>query len=225
MNRSRAAATLASLAVMVVAAAALRAIEPLEQPNIEVDPDRGLVVTDLPDILSKPEVEPHLTKGLTTTFLFRVDLLGVAKGKQAGGARIEIRYELWDEVFKVQVLEIDGEMRQSEFSSQETLMEWWRGTKLIVVPLDSPPAAEAAQARVTLDVVPFSQLEQIDTQEWFSRSVSSAELARSEGLSTSVSGNEKRASGVFGVLIATSIRRKPLITFRWNLEIPLESLP
>lgn len=209
----------------LVGTLALAAANSPELPSLVLDSERGLVLTELPSVLNHADVKPHLTKGLTTTFIFRVDLLGGGGAGDSGGARIEIRYELWDEVFQVRALEIDGRIEQVELDSHRALAEWWSGTRLTVVPASSEAIDNATRARVTLDVVPFSQAEQADTQEWFSQSISSAELSRTEGTSTSVSGAEKRGSGVFSVLIATSIRSRPLTSFNWTVQLPAVRSP
>ena len=204
---------------------ALAASDSPQAPSVARRPERGLVLSELPPLLSHSEVEPHLTTGLTTTFIFRVDLVGRSDAKEAGGARIEIRYELWDEVFQVRSLEIDGRAEEVELDSLQTLAKWWSSARLTVVPAGSEGLDRSTRARVTLEVVPFSQAEQADTQEWFEQSVSSAELSRTEGVSTSVSGAEKRGSGVFRVLIATSIRSRPLTSFTWVVDLPTDRTP
>lgn len=196
-----------------------------DEPVIERDVEPWLVLTGLPPVLSAEEVAPHLTKGLTTTFVFVVDLLGVARGKQAGGARVEIRYELWDEVFHTTTIDISGQIVREVVASRVDLLAWWESRRLKVVGLESVESPTGSQARVRLDVVPFSRSEERDTQDWFAESVSAAELARNEGVSASVDGNDRARGGVFSVLIATSIRRRPLTSYRWTIELPRERSP
>ena len=194
-------------------------------PRMVIVEEGGLALTDLPEILGHDEVNPLLKKGLTTTFLFRVDLLGRPTSKDAGGARIEIRYELWDEVYLVRLLEIDGDVHILKIANDQELESWWRLVHFDVISKEKFAESDNSRARVRLDVVPFSQAEQTDTQEWFAQSVSSAELARSEGVSTPISGSEKSGSGVFSVLIATSIRSRPLTSFTWVLDTPSTESP
>jgi len=196
-----------------------------EGPILERETESWFVLTGLPPVLSAGEVEPHLTKGLTTTFVFVVDLLGVSQGKQAGGARVEIRYELWDEVFHATTTDIGGKVTREVIDSIENLVTWWEGQRLRVVDLDVLSSGVGSQARVRLDVVPFSRTEQRETQEWFARSVSAAELARNEGASASVDGSSGGQDGVFSVLIATSIQRRPLTSYRWTIDLPRERSP
>lgn len=210
-----------SLLVLFVTSSALWA----DGPMLERETESWLVLSELPPVLSAGEVEPHLTKGLTTTFVFVVDLLGVSQGKQAGGARVEIRYELWDEVFHATTTDISGQVTREVIDSTEDLVIWWAGKRLRVVNLDILASGVGAQARVRLEVVPFSSTEQRETREWFAESVSAAELARNEGASASVEGSSGGKDGVFSILIATSIRRRPLTSYRWTVELPRERSP
>lgn len=195
-----------------------------QAPSIEIDEAGRWVLTRLPPVLDREEVAPQLTRGLTTTFVFVVDLVGVRDDDQAGGARIEIRYELWDELFDVVAMGVDGRPMRAEIASMEELREWWGEVRIAVVDRAPTTVEERVRARVRLDIVPFSQSEQVDTQRWFAKSVSSAELARSEGLSTAVDGSEDQTGGVLSVLIATSIRRRPMTSLRWTVT-PSSSPP
>jgi len=111
------------LLVLLLASAA-GAVEPprletagLETPRLEAGSGSRLVLTGLPPILADEEVKEHLTTGLTTTLQFRV-----GGNKLAGGARVEIRYDLWDEVFLVKAGGIDGRAESYRASSLDELM-------------------------------------------------------------------------------------------------------
>ena len=98
--------------------------------RLELDPARGVVLSGLPPILVEEEVRRHLTTGLTTTFLFRLE----PQAQLApAGARIEVRYELWDEVFHVTALTADGRLEQMVMSSLDELDSWWRKVGLLVL--------------------------------------------------------------------------------------------
>ena len=85
-------------------------------------------------------------------------------GRARGGARIDIRYELWDEVWLVTRADTSGRTQRARFASFEQLEAWWRDLRLEVL----PPAASPGPAEVRLRVIPFSQSEQLDAQRWFS---------------------------------------------------------
>ncbi len=190
-----------------------------EVPRLELHGDRHIVLSGLPSLLSDETVEPQLRTGLTSTFVFRVSAPGARGGKSRGGARLEIRYDLWDEVFHVTKLEITGEVARQRLDSAEALVEWWDGLRLIVLDAQTVRAT-ANQARVELDLLPFSRSEELDTQRWYSESVGRAEHnPDGEGV-RSPSGDSNSMEQVFGLLIATSIRRRPLVSHVWMLELP-----
>jgi len=204
-----------SLLVLITAAAAAAA-----QPSLELE-DGELVLSSLPPVLADAEVTRQLTTGLTATLAFRVEANGVV-----GGARIEIRYELWDEVFHVTTVEIDGRPTSATLTSREALDEWWSGLQLAVLEAaDSAPGAAPNTARVILEVVPFSHSEQLDTRRWFEESVQRAEQDKNEGISRSAEGGDESLGRVFSVLIATSIRRRAVTSYRWDVDWPGRSSP
>ena len=204
-----------SLLVLITAAAAAAA-----QPSLELE-DGELVLSSLPPVLADAEVTRQLTTGLTATLAFRVEANGVV-----GGARIEIRYELWDEVFHVTTVEIDGRPTRATLTSREALDGWWSGLQLAVLEAaDSAPGAAPNTARVILEVVPFSHSEQLDTRRWFEESVQRAEQDKNEGISRSAEGGDESLGRVFSVLIATSIRRRAVTSYRWDVDWPERSSP
>jgi hypothetical protein len=182
-------------------------------------------VGSLPPILSDDEVARQLTTGLTATLAFRAETSAATSGKMVGGARVEIRYELWDEIFHVATLEIDGPPRRQKIPSWEELELWWSKLDLAVLNISNMSPDRSRQIRLTLDVLPFSHSEQLDTQKWFEESVQRAEQGKNEGISQSAEGGEESLGRVFSVLIATSIRRQALTSFHWTLPWPQRIVP
>lgn len=133
-------------------------------PTYEIGRDGVLVVGALPAVLSRPEVKPHLTTGLTTSFLLTVTASGTQGRKVKGAARIDLRWEPWDEVFFVRAVGADRRVRRETLPSLDRLVGWWRAVELPVA-IDLP--ADRWQVKVELSVVPFSQSEQLDAQRWF----------------------------------------------------------
>lgn len=209
--------------LILLLAAPLRA----EDPGLELDPDGRLVLHSLPAVLAEELVRPHLTRGLTATFLFRVDPQGLRIRRQGSGARVEIRYELWDEVFHVAAGTADGAVDRRELDSFGELELWWRDLRLVVAGatyldgLDPPPRR---QARVELDLVPFSQAEQIDAQRWFSDSLDEAAKSGAEEVAESAEQPAGTLDRTFHLLMATSIRRPALVSYRWTVPIEVGSL-
>lgn len=186
-------------------------LEAVAAPALERGAANGVVLTRLPPVLRQEEVRRHLGTGLTTTVAFEVRTLGGTRTR--GGARIDIRYELWDEVWLVTRADTSGRTQRTRFASFEQLEAWWRDLRLEVLPARSP----AGPAELRLRVIPFSQSEQLDAQRWFSRSLS----GESTGSAGAVSGVvAEPTSDLFNLLLATSIGRPALLEFEWRLSVP-----
>jgi hypothetical protein len=200
--------------------AAPAVLEAAGGPFWSVGREGTLVVSGLPDVLSRPEVRPHLTTGLTTTFLVRVTASDETGSKVRGAGQVNVRWELWDEVFLTQALGAAG-VRSDSLPSFERLVAWWRG-------LEIPVAAGLApggrwQVKVEVSVVPFSRSEQRDAQRWFSDTLGQegrsaprpqnpdAPDAPSPEIETGPS-----SSGLLDLLIVTSIKRPNLATYVWT---------
>ena len=185
-------------------------------PVLSRDKANRMVLSGLPPILESPEIAPELRSGLTTTFLFRASAPGKEGGKAEGAARVEIRYELWDEVYLVTLLDGRGEAQRVSLDSLQALTRWWSELRLVV--LDGESVRRSSRpARIALEVLPFSRSEELDTQRWYSESVS-----RAEG---GIEGSNVQAGGgsverVFTPLVATSIQRRPVTSYDWVIPLP-----
>jgi hypothetical protein len=198
----------AFLAAGVVAAA--------EGPLFTVSREGVLVVSGLPDILSRPEVRPHLSTGLTTTFALRVTATDETGARTRGGGRIDVRWEPWDEVFLTAALGADGHARREPVPSLARLVAWWHGLE-IPAALGLAPGGRW-QVRVELSVIPFSASEQRDTQRWFSDSLDQAPPPPGANPQEQAAAPRQAPAngGVLDLLIATSIKRHSLISFNWT---------
>ena len=175
----------------------------------------AVALTKLPPLLRNGDVRRHLETGLTTTLAFEVRLTG--SGKARGGARIDIRYELWDEVWLVTRADTLGRTQRARFPSFEQLDSWWRDLRLEVL----PARTSAGPAEVRLRVIPFSQSEQLDAQRWFSRSLALPPGQTSSDSAGAVSGILEEPSGdLFNLLLATSIGRPALLEYEWKVAVP-----
>jgi hypothetical protein len=185
---------------------AIAAIQP-PPPAVEVAKE-GLVLSRLPPILAEEEVKKQLGTGLTTSFLFVVK----------GGARVDVRYELWDEVYIVTRIDATGRVLRTNLPSFEKLAEWWRDARLVA--LRAQAAATVRSAEVRLSVIPFSQAEQLDAQRWFSQALSAEKSGSAGAVSDAVQDQPESFSQVLNLLMATSIGRAPLLELQWDLAIP-----
>lgn len=193
------------------------AVQGAEGPFWTVGRDGTLVVSGLPDILSRPEVKPHLMTGLTTSFAVRVTASDEI-GSKKGAGRVDVRWELWDEVFLTTAMGSTGRVRTESLPSFERLVAWWRGLEIPAATGLSPVARW--QVKVELSVIPFSRSEQRDTQRWFSDTL--GEGVR-EGAAPGQPGQGAQSleggpalNGLLDLLIVTSIKRPNLATYVWT---------
>lgn len=220
MPRRAPVAALAAVALLVGAAEPLSAqASAADPPALAVDERGYLVLARLPPILADQAVARQLESGLTTSFVVTVEL-GRPRGDAGrGGARVDVRYELWDEVFEATAIDLAGGVERCAPTSAAELAAWWAGLELPIFDLGGAGAA-AGPVTVTLEVVPFSYSEAADTQRWVADSVSRAQAGGGEGASTSPNDAEDSLTRVLGVLMATSIRRRAVTTRRWELPLP-----
>ena len=171
-----------------------------ERPTFVIQP-RGVVAAVLPvSILSDIDVKKRLSSGLTTTFLV------TARNRTTAGvtgARLEVRYDLWDEVWLVRKIEFDRKSEQQRIASRDALEKWWRTPVRIFA-----SNAERVPLQIDLDVLPFSAAEREDARQW---------MSKSGGVGTAGSGG-----GIVDALIGTTLAAKPIISYRWNLELSLK---
>jgi hypothetical protein len=191
-------------------------LEAAQAPVLEVTRE-GFVLTRLPPVLAEPEVRKQLGTGLTTSFVFQATTKG-GGAKTRGAARVDVRYELWDEVYLVSRIDASGRAQRTTFPSFERLSEWWRDSRLVVL---RPPASTAARnVEVRLRVIPFSQAEQLDAQRWFSQALSAERSGTASDLAEAVENQPESFSQVLNLLMATSIGRPALLEYEWKLAIP-----
>ena len=203
----RRAALAAAAGGLLLAAAAVHGAQ---GPSYAIGRDRTLSVSALPEVLSRPEVRPHLTTGLTTSFVV-VKAAAEPGRKVRGAARIDVRWEPWDEVFLTTAVGADGRVRRDTHRSFEALAGWWQSLELpvaLALPLGS------WEVRVDLSVIPFSRSEQRDAQRWFSSAPGDG-AGGAAGESATTSPGESRLNGVVDLLIATSIQRRSIVRYAW----------
>jgi hypothetical protein len=200
--------------LLLALAAPLEAVQP---PAVEVARN-GLALTRLPPILADEEVRQQLGTGLTTSFVFEATARSPAAGKTKGAARVDVRYDLWDEIYIVTRIDASGRAARVTLPSFERLAAWWREARLVVI---RPPAAGTARSvEINLRVIPFSQAEQLDAQRWFSQALSAEKSGSAGAVSEAVEDQPESFSQVINLLLATSIGRPALLEYRWNLTLP-----
>ncbi|HEY0158616.1 MAG TPA: hypothetical protein VGF28_15135 [Thermoanaerobaculia bacterium] len=171
-----------------------------ERPAFVIRPG-GVVAATLPaSILADSDVQKRLGSGLTTTFLV------TARNRTTGtvsGARLEVRYDLWDEVWLVRKVEFDRKNEQQRITSRDALEKWWRTPVRILA-----TAGDRVPLQIDLDVLPFSAAEREDARQW---------MSKSGGVGTA-----SGSGGIVDALIGTTLAAKPIISYRWNVELALK---
>lgn len=180
----------------------LAAVANAQQPQLAFSVQSGgVVAATLPlSILNDPRVKKQLRSGLTTTFLI---VTRQRESRVVTGARIEIRYDLWDEVWIAQKVELNRRGERQRLASLEALEKWWR-TPLHLFATSAPRVG----LQVDLSVLPFSAAEEADAREW---------ITKSGGVGTGGG-----SGGLVDALIGTTITAKALTSYRWNVELAVQ---
>ena len=145
------------VAFIIVAAAAARGEE---RPAVTVLPGGTVGISLPPSILQRADVRKQLGGGLTTTFA-----ISAHDGEAKGGARIEVRYDLWDEVYLVRRIEFDGHEERQRLTAEQ-LERWWRTTPIRIL----ASSRDALRLQIEMSVLPFSAAEEEDARQWLSKS-------------------------------------------------------
>lgn len=187
----------AGIAALLLAAAA-------PQPSALLTRSGTVAVTLPADLLRTAELKEQLTSGLTTVFI----ITGSAGGSTAA-ARIEVRYQLWEEKYLVNVIDAAGAERKLTLDSEPALSNWWKSDPQLVLP---PPKRRDGplDVDVKLTMLPFSAQEQSDTRRWLARTLSEGD--RGGGNSA------EKAAEVLRIIVQTSIQRKPLLVRTWSVR-------
>lgn len=155
----------------------------------------GNITATLPvSILQSAAVKKQLASGLTTTFV-----VAARQRERIAGARIEIRYDLWDEVWLVRRIDLDRREDRQRLTSMDALEKWWRTPLRIFT-----NAAASIPMQVDLSVLPFSASEEEDARQW---------IAKGGGVA------KPSGEGLVDVLIGTTLAAKPIIRWRWDVQV------
>ena len=203
-------------ALLTLAIAATLAGTQTNTPRAILEPDGNIDVMLPPTVLRNDEVKKHLHSGLTTAFVATMEEREIGGRKLRGALRVEVRYELWDEIYLVSTLDAYGRRQQLNFPTYERLVEWWSRTAIRFAQASSANQAPESM-RIKLDVLPFSAQEEADAQRWLAESVGKASSpADAPGIRGGTSGS------VLDLIIGTSVKRRSLLAFRWTVPIPRE---
>lgn len=190
-------------------------------PRFEADGQGIGWLRDLPPLLAQPEVRKKLDTGLTTSFEFKLE----GAGEQRVFALFDVRFEPWDEVYEVTWVDRRGLPSKLELASFDALAAYWKALRLNagVLPTGRADTGRSDKLRLLVELVPFSQREQDDTQRWFSESLSQAGKGTAEGAAgAGEDGNPEALGQALSVLMATSIERRSAFSYRFNVPAPVQ---
>jgi hypothetical protein len=202
------------------------AARPAEAPQV-VSNGGGLSLRRLPNVLSEPTVAEHLDTGLTTSFVFTLDAGRIDGRPVKGEAQVRIRYDLWDEKYVLERRDRRPDSPAAVTIARGDLPSWWRSLALVVAPAAYGLRASPSRAKVELLVLPFSQAEQRDAQDWLLRSFRAPEppprLPPSAGqLPPEAAADRAPLRELYGAMLAASIGQRSLITYSWTVVVITE---
>lgn len=172
---------------------------------------RGAVTLTLPaSILQSSEVKKHIGSGLTTAFVIQVQC-----GERKGGARVSVRYDLWEETYLVRTIDATGREQNATLASEAKLAEWWSTAALPVI----GGGAESARLDVRVHVLPFSAREEAETKRWLSRILTSMGSVKDAPVDKR---SDAGAAKILDVIVSTSIQRRPILEYQWTVDARTE---
>lgn len=209
-----------SLWLALPAATATATATPMTPPRLLARAGVGVELAAPDGLLADPRVRPHLETGLTTTLAWRASARADRGGSALrGGARVEIRFEPWDEVYQAAALGVDGKVARAELDSFAALEAWWRDLRLPVLRAERAVVAALGTVRLELDVVPFSEAEARDAQRWLSDLLGRADEGAGEAVTGAAEPGADALDQVLNTLVATSIRRRAVASLRWRVAV------
>ena len=187
-------------------------------PRFEADGQGLIWLRDLPPLLTQAEVRKKLDTGLTTSFELSLE----EAGEPRVFALIDVRFEPWDEIYEVSAIDLRGRLEKLQLESFDALAAYWQGLRLAAArPRPRAAAARQDKLRLLIELVPFSQREQSETQRWFSESLAQAGKGTAETAAGSGEDNSPEALGqALSVLMATSIERRSAFSYRFSVPAP-----
>lgn len=180
-------------------------------PRVVCHVDGRCAVSRLPPALRDAEVLDYLKSGLTTTLSLSLAGRSERRQKLVTAVRIDVRFEPWEETFEVAVTPAVGRTERRGLASEAALHAWWSELTLAV----TLPAALHGSARVSVELIPFSEKEQEDARRWYARTL----RADSAGEAGSADAGLSGIDGVVDSLTLTSIKRRGVLRFSWSVQV------
>ncbi len=180
-------------------------------PRVVCQADGRCSLSSLPPTLRDREVLEYLKSGLTTTLAISLSARDGRGRKVTAGARIDVRFEPWEEAFDVALVMPGAPAARQRLAAEADLHVWWSELTLFLT------LAEEARgpARVNVELIPFSEEEQADARRWYAETLRAAPEAGAGTGAPAVPG----IGEVLDSLTLTSIKRQGLLRFSWSVAI------
>lgn len=170
-------------------------------PTLVWDRNQHLQLGLPASLLNEPALADNLQSGLTTILRITVR---EKRGQREQSFQLAIRYDLWDEVYLIAESRSDGPAARHKANADGGLESWWRAQRFQVAKLVTD---RDGIWLIAVEVLPFSVSEQQQTQAWLARTTGEAESSSPGG------------DGILAAIVSTSIKRKPLQRFRWEVLV------
>ena len=158
--------------------------------------------------LNHAKVKKQLYSGLTATLAVELKARSTTGDTFSGLTRVDVRFEPWDEVFYLTHWLTDGSQTKLTLANFEALLQWFSNFNLTVISLKGLDTQQW-QLETTLMVLPFSQSEREATKRWFAKTLSNQ------------TDDKRDPNKVLDILVATSIKRKMVVSFFWKRDMLL----
>jgi len=185
----------------------LLAIGGENEPSFMVNAEHTLMLSLPRELLDRPKVAKMLQSGLTTTFLMTLrarSTSGNYLSEKGTLARVDVRYEPWDEVFYLTLFQFNHQLEKLTIANFDALVDFFSGDKIKLSTMAGFNDLHWI-FQLELKVLPFSESEQAQTQNWFADKL---------GRNT----NKQDPNKVLDLMLATSIKRSPVTSEFWRLE-------
>ena len=192
---------------LALALLAATAHDEARRPAANITAEGTIAVTLPQKLIRSREVKEQLTSGLTTTFILSLAANDRA-GAVHGGARLDVRLDLWEEKYLISIATPNG-LQKISLDSEKALEEWWSENWLVVT---APRQLQKGlDLELRLQMLPFSAREQIDTERWLSRTLSSNRVGDGER-------TPAQSAEILRIIVETSVRRDPLLEYKWSVH-------
>lgn len=190
-----------------------------QEPPLVNDADGWWRVALPLDLLEDASVRKKLYSGLTTTFELESRF---SQAEKPHYAVLQVRYEIWEEVFVISRVDADGQIGRFRFVDLAQTAAWLAENPLRIAPTPDNTGPPAGRLTCRVRLIPFSQSEGRLAEDWFAKvlrvpdavTTGQSDASRERALDESSDGG-----GIFEVLMSKSIRRKSIRSVRWQWRL------